>query len=548
MSFKNFYFSATEPKLSRSWSYFILCLGLILLAIIRFRFIYVPLERDEGEYAYMGQLILQGIPPYKLAYNMKLPGIYFMYAFLMQIFGESIRGIHLGFLIVNLSSVILLYLIFKKFMNEILTVIFALMYGLYSTSPYVLGFAFHATHLVLLFFLISFLLFLDYVEKDKSISLYLSGIFLGISFLMKQQGIFLILFLFLYLFYFNLSKRLRFKNILLNQFLFGLFIIFPFIISLFYLFNKGVISEFYFWTFSYASKYVSITSMSEGFQNLINTIKILSYGYKVFWYLFPLGVLFYIFSNENILNKILLLSLLFFSFLTTVPGFYFREHYFISFLPFLLFFSFKSIEYLFQKIYFKIKTKLGILFLVLFFIFSVRNSIYTFKSYYLKDDPNKISRTVYGANPFIEAISISKYIKENSKLSDQIFVFGSEPEIYFYSNRKSTTGYIYMYPLMEPHPYSLEMQKKLVTTALKSKPKFIVLVNPELNFSWGITDKSHPYLVNWLKDTFVKTAYTPILRYEIIDLLNTITIDKDLYLTKPKSKYYIELYELILQD
>lgn len=35
-----------------------------------------PLERDEGEYAYAGQLMLQGIPPYQLAYNMKLPGTY----------------------------------------------------------------------------------------------------------------------------------------------------------------------------------------------------------------------------------------------------------------------------------------------------------------------------------------------------------------------------------------------------------------------------------------------------------------------------------------
>jgi hypothetical protein len=548
MSFKNFYFSATEPKLAKHWTYLLLSLGIILLAILRFRFIEVPLERDEGEYAYMGQLILQGIPPYKLAYNMKLPGVYFMYALFIQIFGESIRGIHLGFLVINLSSIVLLYIIFKKFMNEIIAILCALTYGLYSTSPYVLGFAFHATHLVLFFFLLSFLFFLAHIENSKMIPLYLSGIFLGISFLMKQQGIFLVLFLFFYLFYFNFLNKQRFLSIFIKQFLFGLFILLPFLLSIFYLFSKGVISEFYFWTFSYASKYVSITSVSEGFQNLSNTVKILSYGYKFFWYLFPIGILFYLFSNDSTPQKVLLSSLVFFSFLTTVPGFYFREHYFISFLPFLLLFSFKAIEYVFQQIYFKIRKNLGILFLILFFIYSVRNSIYTFKSYYLKDNPNQISRSVYGANPFIESIYLSKYIKDNSKENDQIFVFGSEPEIYFYTNRKSTTGYIYMYPLMEPHPYSLEMQKKLVATALKSKPKFVVLVNPELNFSWGITDKTNPYLVNWLKDSFRKTSYTPVLRYEIIDLQKTNLVEKDLYLTEPKSKYYVELYELTSQD
>jgi hypothetical protein len=34
-----------------------------LVIAIRFRLLAIPLERDEGEYAYAGQLILQGIPP-----------------------------------------------------------------------------------------------------------------------------------------------------------------------------------------------------------------------------------------------------------------------------------------------------------------------------------------------------------------------------------------------------------------------------------------------------------------------------------------------------
>ena len=51
-----------------------------LVAAIRIRLLGIPLERDEGEYAYAGQLILQGIPPYKLVYNMKFPGTYAAYA------------------------------------------------------------------------------------------------------------------------------------------------------------------------------------------------------------------------------------------------------------------------------------------------------------------------------------------------------------------------------------------------------------------------------------------------------------------------------------
>ncbi|MGC1454185.1 MAG: hypothetical protein WA946_03240, partial [Nitrospirota bacterium] len=37
---------------------------LLFVVIVRARLLDVPLERDEGEYAYMGQLLIQGIPPY----------------------------------------------------------------------------------------------------------------------------------------------------------------------------------------------------------------------------------------------------------------------------------------------------------------------------------------------------------------------------------------------------------------------------------------------------------------------------------------------------
>jgi len=46
-------------------------------------------ERDEGEYADAGQLILQGVPPYTLAYNMKFSGTYAAYAVIMAIFGQQ---------------------------------------------------------------------------------------------------------------------------------------------------------------------------------------------------------------------------------------------------------------------------------------------------------------------------------------------------------------------------------------------------------------------------------------------------------------------------
>src|SRR5262245_21271969 len=80
---------------------FFLLLAILSISLIRLNLASLPLERDEGEYAYMGQLILKGIPPYSIAYNMKLPGTYYMYALVMALFGQTPAGIHTGLALVN---------------------------------------------------------------------------------------------------------------------------------------------------------------------------------------------------------------------------------------------------------------------------------------------------------------------------------------------------------------------------------------------------------------------------------------------------------------
>ena len=117
-----------EP--SRKFALAILLLVITLFGVIRYRLRDMPLERDEGEYAYSGQLMLQGIPPYKLAYNMKLPGIYAAYAAVMAIFGETPAGIHLGLLLVNAASVVLLYLLASLLFGRLAGIIAACSYAL----------------------------------------------------------------------------------------------------------------------------------------------------------------------------------------------------------------------------------------------------------------------------------------------------------------------------------------------------------------------------------------------------------------------------------
>src|ERR1035438_2051371 len=97
----------SRPWVARLWPWLMVLLVLLFVGFIRLRLRDMPLERDEGEYAYAGQLILQGIPPYELAYNMKLPGTYYAYALGMAVFGQTAAGVHLTLLAANALAIVL---------------------------------------------------------------------------------------------------------------------------------------------------------------------------------------------------------------------------------------------------------------------------------------------------------------------------------------------------------------------------------------------------------------------------------------------------------
>src|SRR5215471_5224975 len=150
----------SKKSFSVAWELLAVVLVILLVAGIRFRLRDFPLERDEGEYAYAGQLILKGIPPYQLAYNMKLPGSYAVYAAIMAVFGETPAAIHFGLILANAASILLLFLIARRLFGAAAGVVAGATFGLLSLRPHLLGLAAHATHFVTLAALVSVYLLL----------------------------------------------------------------------------------------------------------------------------------------------------------------------------------------------------------------------------------------------------------------------------------------------------------------------------------------------------------------------------------------------------
>ena len=126
---------AVRPRLiQRHWTWWFLVAVLVVVAIVRLRLLNFPLERDEGEYAYAGQLMLQGIPPYQLAYNMKFPGTYAAYAVIMALFGQTPAGIHFGVLCLTTLTALMLFWLGKQILDGTAGMVAATCYAVWRPA------------------------------------------------------------------------------------------------------------------------------------------------------------------------------------------------------------------------------------------------------------------------------------------------------------------------------------------------------------------------------------------------------------------------------
>src|SRR5581483_7749057 len=89
---------------------------------------------------------------------------------------------------------------------------------------------------------------------------------------------------------------------------------------------------------------------------------------------------------------------------------------------------------------------------------------------------DRITKLLYRRSPFVEAIDTATYIHDHTSPSDRIAILGSEPEIFFYAQRRSATGYIYTYPLMENQKFAHQMQMEMIAEITRGRPKYIVRV------------------------------------------------------------------------
>jgi len=490
------------------WPHLSLMLILFLAALARVHFLFLPLDRDEGEYAYAAQLILQGIPPYAEVASMKMPGMYAVYALILAALGQSAVAVHVGLLLVNMVTTVVLFALAKELYDSFAAVVASASFAVLSLSQALVGASANAEHFVILPVVAGVLLLLRGIGTDRMWPLFASGLLFGVGFVLKQHGAAFIAFAGLYVVLCELGRKPRVLTKAFRRSLcFVVGAVTPFAATCLLFFALGVFERFWFWTFTYAREYGALVPLSHGWLNAKAQFGTILRPTFPLWLLAGVGLTALVWDERARSHRGLAAAFFLWSLISLCPGLYFRDHYFILVLPALALLAGIGASALVHRCRGKTSRIIHAALPVAIIILALAYPVYSERQYHFSASPEEIVRSTYGLNPLLESTEIAHYIKTNSTTADRIAVLGSEPQIYFYAQRRGGTRYIYMYPLMEPHEYALAMQQEMIADIEVARPKFLVFAN--IFYSWLPRPSSERLILDWFA-RFQERYYQPV--------------------------------------
>lgn len=462
----------SNERIEKIFLWFILILFFLLFHFNSFN---APFERDEGEYAYSAMILKEGFLPYKNSFLQKPPMIVYTYYLAQLINKKAVWPPRLLMALSTFLTTIILGKIAKREWGESAQWIAMFLFVPMIMFPVLTPFAANTEKFMVLPLISLVYLFLKNQFSENKQVWFFGGILSSFTIFYKPISFPIILIVFFFWIKNYYQKQKNPKKILalslffiVGFFITSLLILLPFIVrrNLKYFFEAVIIfNSFY------------IKNFGNPLINLSNYLKKFFY----YWYILIPLLIFPFFKRPK--NFSFYVSLFFISFLTIFSSP--MGHYYLQLIPFLTLMITGSLIEIIKFL----KKDQQILFQVILTLIIISFMIYPIKNqFYLT--PEELIIWVYGrVNPFYEAPIIGKIVKEKTLTNDYIFVAGSEPQIYFYSQRKSPTRFIITYPLNLNTPFRLKYQKEVINELKKNPPKIIVVSQKQHS---GLWDKNSP--------------------------------------------------------
>ncbi|OGN36046.1 MAG: hypothetical protein A2568_03660 [Candidatus Yanofskybacteria bacterium RIFOXYD1_FULL_44_17] len=423
----------------------------------------MPFERDEGEYAYAAQLMRQGELPYKDSFLQKPPLIVYVYMLAQTIGGNSLWAPRVLAFIFVYISLLLIFLILRKEFSVLAGLaaswLTATTFYFISLSP----FAANTEKFLILPLLGLVAVYIYFRDKNDKWPWLAAGILAAVSIMFKPIVVPIVALIFIIWLVEFVRKNSWPKSIsrvgiiLLGGVGTAMLIMLPIIRggAWKYFWQEVVVFNSY-----YVAQYgYSLTNLFEYVKSFLLHWPFLAVLFIVFILIRPERWWFYLACLLAVLVSVYNVPFLAFG------------HYYIVLMPFLMMICGISFDALMSRHGGNHKTGLSIGILVSMIVVMLAPSQ---KLLFLS--PRDLNLEIYTKhNPFVESRLVADKLAAISKPEDNVFVLGSESQIYSYSNRSSDIRFNVTFPLTLNTIKAKEYQEEVLNDLYKNNPRAIVL-------------------------------------------------------------------------
>lgn len=434
----------------------------LFILVYRLPFLSVPLDRDEGGYAYMGWLWTTGQAiPYLQSFDHKFPPVFLIYGLASLLGGNNFISIRVMALVYFFLIFVVFYFFCLNLVDRLPAFLATFLMIIYLSSIRLEGGSFNTEMLFMLPLLLATLLIWKLKESSKrNLTLIpILGLISSLAVLFKPVAILPIAGIFLWLLFNNKT------NIVLLICFFIVGFLLPILLIFIYFNHYHAIPSLIENLVNYNREYnkAGLLILNAPISDILNWLRTVPKVLEPFLIL-SLVALYSSRKSKSYLWWVGLVYIISSWIGAKLGGTRESPHYY---LPMVLGLTFCSLL-LFDKLFNQKKRIIAILitlFLAGWVVFP--------ELQILRGGPMAILRGEFGSAGywFNDAPKVSNWILNNTNKKDSLLVWANEPEIYFYSQRKSLTEHINFYSFFYRPPSVKENWLKVVKD---SPPDWII--------------------------------------------------------------------------
>lgn len=458
-----------------------------------------PFGRDQAIYAYAGKLLLEGKMNYLHVFDLKPPGIHFLFAFIQFVSGESMLSARIFDIVWQVfTAFVVLIIAFRITSEKILSLLSSFFYlYLYYRQDY--WHTLQADGSLNLLFVLSVLLLLSSHYHHSFIKIFFAGMLFAAALIFKYT---IIIFIPLLIIVLLLNKKdlfsLRVKNVLF--FSAGLLLVGAAVILLYY--STNALNAFWDIQFTQTPLYTKIAYETET-AGYISSQLFKLFAYSVYSPLIWLSFGAFVYTaikGKMDFPKLLILSWVISSLFSLIIQWKFYYYHFLVVIPALsvgAVYGLSVIKNAFSSKIIVYRTIL-ILFLLGYSLFAFKPYVQNYETLFSFLSGKENMEEVYVKNGFTsdsvfmigKTLKAVETVKNETSIDDGIYVWGFDPLIYYLSDRECVSRFIYNFPLLWKGE-NAAFRNEFMAEIEKNNPKMIIVAsNDPLYFISGFDEDS----------------------------------------------------------